>query len=226
MYQKWNDGTTVAQLEKETNLSKESIYKRFGRLRKHKDDGNVTVVVESHVQDRTDTDTPSIMSEETNADIDTNENIHTVSNHIDDEYKISTMSSEQETKECQTAIKDTDISKTGFVDGRIVAGVIIVILFGIIIGLYGPQIWSALKGIKSKMREKITGNHERHLVSEYDNSSYCVETSRMLILSDSWCASFLYCKTDCLVDRCFVILQSFHLQDNVQKCPILSSNVR
>jgi len=30
MYQKWSDGTTVAQLEKETNLSKESIYKWFG----------------------------------------------------------------------------------------------------------------------------------------------------------------------------------------------------
>jgi len=173
MYQKWNDGTTVAQLEKETNLSKESIYKRFGRLRKHKDDGNAIVDVESYVQDRTDTDTLSIMYEETIADIDANENIHNVSNHIDDKYKISTMSSEK-TEECQTAIKDTDISKTGFVDGRIVAGIIIVILVGIIIGLYGPQIWSALKGIKSKMREKIINKHE-YSVSEHDGNLYRVE---------------------------------------------------
>ncbi|MDH3764920.1 MAG: hypothetical protein OER82_03825 [Nitrosopumilus sp.] len=180
MYQKWNDGTTVAQLEKETNLSKESIYKRFGRLRKHKDDDNVTIDVESHVQDRTDADTSSIVSEEINADMDADENICTVSNYIDaDEgYKISTMPSEQETEECEAAAteEDSDISKTGFVDGRIVTSVIIVIILGIIIGLYGPQIWSMLKGIKSKMiGEKIINNHEKYPVSECDDNSYCVD---------------------------------------------------
>jgi hypothetical protein len=176
MYQKWNDGTTVAQLEKETNLSKESIYKRFGRLQKYKDNGNVTIDVELHVQDHTDEDTSSIVSEESNADVDANENIHTASNHIDDEYKISTMPSVQDTKEYEITIEeDTDISKTEFVDGRIVAGVIIIILLGIIIGLYGPQIWSALKGIKSKMREKIINKHGKHPISEYDGNPYGVE---------------------------------------------------
>ena len=179
MYQKWNDGTTVAQLEKETHLSKESIYKRFGRLQKHKDNGNVTIDVESHVHDCTDANMSGIVSEETNTDVDANEGIPTVSNYIDadDEYKISIMPSEQETEGCEKATEDTDISKTGFVDGRIVASVIIVIILGIVIGLYGPQIWSALKGIKSKMREKIINKHGKYPVSEHDDNLYCIESA-------------------------------------------------
>jgi len=34
MYQKWVNGTKISQLQQETDLSKEAIYKRFGRLRK------------------------------------------------------------------------------------------------------------------------------------------------------------------------------------------------
>jgi hypothetical protein len=180
MYQKWNDGTTIAQLEKENNLSKESIYKRFGRLRKYQENNNAAIDVETYSQDYTDENASDIVIEETIADSDVNENVHTAENYRDDDvdYKVSTIPFKQDTEEYKTATEEeenTRIVKTGFVDGRIAAGVIIVIFLGIVIGLYGPQIWSTLKGIKSKMREKIINMHEKHLVSEYDYNSYYEE---------------------------------------------------
>jgi hypothetical protein len=146
-------------------------------LRKHKEKNNVAIDVETYSQDHTDGDTSGIVIEETNTDIDINKNINTVENYRDDDdvdYKVSTMTSEQYPEEYEIATEEdsTSITKTGFVDGRIVASVIIVIFLGIVIGLYGPQIWSTLKGIKSKMREKIINMYEKHLVSEYDDSYY------------------------------------------------------
>jgi len=32
MYQKWSNGATIKHLEKENNLRKDAIYKRFGSL--------------------------------------------------------------------------------------------------------------------------------------------------------------------------------------------------
>jgi len=179
MYQKWSDGTTVTQLKKENNLSKESIYKRFGRLRKHKENSNAVTGVETYSQDCIDGDTSNIVIDETNAYSDANENIDTVENYRDDneDCKVSTIQSGQDTEEYETTTEEenTSIAKTGFVDGRIVASVIIAILLGIVIGLYWSQIWSTLKGIKSKIQEKIITMNEKHLVSEYDDNPYCEE---------------------------------------------------
>ncbi len=50
--------------------------------------------------------------------------------------------------------------------------VIIVIFLGVMIGLYGPQILDTLKGIKSKIQEKITNMNEKHTVLEYDDNSF------------------------------------------------------
>lgn len=80
------------------------------------------------------------------------------------------MPSEQGIEEYETTTEEnSNVAKTGFVDGRIVASVIIIIFLGIVIGLYGPQIWSTLKGIKSKIQDKITYVHEKYPVSKYDN---------------------------------------------------------
>jgi len=150
MYQKWNDGTTIEQLEKETNLRKDAIYKRFGRLRKEQTQSNV-------ICDAKNTDTSVI-------EIDTDDTVDVIGDCVDanivvddenadnqEEIILTQSEYENENQETVSSIQTIDTVKTGFLTGRTVAYITFTIVLSILVILYWPQILNALKMIASKM---------------------------------------------------------------------------
>ena len=156
MYEKWKYVTTIEQLEKETNLRKDAIYKRFGRLRKEQTQNNI-------IRDAKNADTPAIVIDTDDAIEDTirdgvvaNMVMNDENTYNREENFLTQSEYENENHETVSSIQNIDTAKTGFVTGRTVAYVAFAIVLSVLLILYWPQISNVLKTMASKIHDKIT----------------------------------------------------------------------
>ena len=152
MYQKWNDGTTIEQLEKETNLRKDAIYKRFGRLRKEQTQNNILCDTQNADTPATETNTDNAADDTIRDCIDANMVVDSESSDNPEEDTLTQSEYENEDQETVSSTQNMHVKKAGFVSGRTVAYVTFAILLSILVILYWPQISNALKTITSKIR--------------------------------------------------------------------------
>lgn len=155
MYQKWNNGTTIEQLEKETNLRKDAIYKRFGRLRKERTQNDIRCDTQNADTLATETDTGNAADGTIRDCIDANMIVDNENIYNREEDILTQSECENENQEAVSSTQNMHTKKTGFVTGRTVTYVTFAILLSILVILYWPQISNALKTIASKIRNNV-----------------------------------------------------------------------
>ena len=155
MYQKWNDGATIEQLEKETNLRKDAIYKRFGRLRKEQTQNDIRCDTQNADISVTETDTDDAANDTIRDCIDANMIIDNKSSDNQEEDILTQSEYENENQETVSSIQTIGTAKTGFLTGRTVAYIAFAIVLSMLVILYWPQISDALKTIASKIRNNV-----------------------------------------------------------------------
>lgn len=166
MYQKWVDGTKISQLQQETDLSKDAIYKRFGRLRKENtQDDNVTSNQDTEIA-MADIEIEYVDKDITNEDLNDYDN-NSFEEEIDTEtngYNYELMPTTNQTK---------DPIKTDFVSGLTVAYIAIAVVSLVAVIFWWPQISDELKTVASKIRNKITDTaEEQYTLPQKDGSIY------------------------------------------------------
>jgi len=150
MHQKWIDGTKIAQLEKEYDLSKDAIYKRLNRLQKENTQ-NITVsnVRASEIPEM-DYDSGDVTNETHSSTYDgTCEEII-----AEQEF--------QNNNDCTVPSNNhaNTVNKTGFVSGRTIGYIGIAIVLSLAVVFWWPQISSTLKSTYAKIHDKIAGRKD------------------------------------------------------------------